>query len=483
VAATAQTASDAIVAGTVSDPSGRLIENASATVRNVATGIVTRVVTNKSGQYRTPPLRIGEYTLRIESSGFRQVNESEIILDIGTVRQIDATLELGKQLDTVEVHAAAEELLQKSDSSVGTIITNQAIEELLLNGGSTGRDYLQLATLSPGTTPAVPTSTGNGGGISIGGQAGAQAAFLLDGIDNNNQQILTAHTGQKEVIKPSIDAISEFKVQTTSYSAKFGRSSSGVVSVDVKSGTNTIHGNAFEFIRNDAVDALPDFSATKLPFKYNDFGGTLGAPIRRDRAFLFGDVEFFRLRTQTTAYSLVPTAEQKAGQFATPVYQPNTYNGTSRTPYPNNQITNGIDPVAKSLLQYFPAPNFTGTGWLAANNYFFNQSGNQNNYRWDLRADEALHGNQSLFERYSSEQVRNALSSSLPPLNGQYYAGTGAQSVDSQAFVVGYDTSFSPHWLGSIRAGWNRIHWNEAFPKQSLTGVGIPDRYVASRSK
>jgi hypothetical protein len=321
-AATAQTASDAIVAGTVSDPSGRLIENASVTVRNVATGIVTRVATNKSGQYRTPPLRIGEYTLRIESSGFRQFNESEIILDIGSVSQIDATLEVGETQDTVEVRAGTEELLQKSDSSVGTVITNQAIEELPLNGGSSGRDYLQLATLSPGTTPAVPTSTGNGGGISIGGQPGAQAAFLLDGIDNNNQQILTAHTGQKEVIKPSIDAISEFKVETTSYSAEYGRSSSGVVSVDLKSGTNNIHGSAFEFIRNDAVDALPDFSATKLPFKYNDFGGTLGAPVRRDRAFLFGDLEFFRLRTQTTAYSLVPTAQQKAGQFATPVTSP-----------------------------------------------------------------------------------------------------------------------------------------------------------------
>lgn len=470
----AQVATDAIITGVVTDASGSLVQGAWVTVTNVATGIEATVATNKSGQYRTPPLRIGEYTVRIESKGFRQFLEPGVVLDIGAVRQIDASLPVGDVVDVVQVQAGTEQLLQKSDSSVGTVITNQQIEELPLNAGSNGRDYLQLATLSAGTSPATPNSTGNSGGITIGGQAGSQAAFLLDGIDNNNQQILTAHTGQKEIIKPSIDAIGEFKVLTTSYSAEFGRSSSGVVSVDLKSGTNTIHGSAFEFLRNDAVDALPDFSATKLPFKYNDFGGTLGGPIRKDRAFIFGDVEFFRLRTQSTVYSLVPTSAQKSGQFSTPIYQPETYNGTSRTEYPGNQITSGIDPIANALLQYFPAPNFQGSGSLAADNYYYNQSGNQNNYRWDVRVDQSLSSKTSLFGRYSSEQVRYALSNSLPPLNGQYYAGSGAQLIDSQAFVVGYDTSFSPRLLGSLRLGWNRLHWNESYPQQSLTGVGIP---------
>jgi hypothetical protein len=472
--AQAQVATDAVVVGTVTDPSGNAIEGANVTLLNNGTGIATTTPTNKVGQFRTPPLKIGEYTVDIEANGFRKFHEVGVALDIGVVREINAALKVGDVVDAVEVHATTQELLQKSDSSVGTVITNNQIEELPLNGGTTGRDYLQLATLSPGTIPATASSSGSSGGISIGGQAGAQAAFLLDGVDNNNQQILTAHTGQKEIIKPSIDAISEFKVVTTSYSAEYGRSSSGVVSVDLKSGTNNIHGSAFEFLRNDAVDALPDFSATKLPFKYNDFGGTVGGPIKRDRAFVFGDVEFFRLRTQSTAYSLVPTAAQKSGQFSSAIYQPNTYDGTARTQFPGNQITSGIDPIAQSLLKYFPAPNFTGTGALAADNYFFNQSGNENNYRWDVRADESLSANKSLLERYSSEQVRNALSISLPPVDGQNYAGTGAQTANSQAFAVGYDATFSPHLLGSLRASWNRIHWNEAFPKQNLTQIGIP---------
>jgi hypothetical protein len=469
-----QSAADAIVTGTVTDPSGRAIEGATVKVTSRATDIVTTTGTGKNGQYRTPPLQIGEYTVDIENKGFKQFHESGIVLDIGAVREINAVLAVGDVVDTVEVQATTVELLQKSDSSVGTVITNRDIEDLPLNGGTTGRDYLQLAILSPGTAPAVSASSGNGGGITIGGLAGAQAAFLLDGIDNNSQEILTAHSGQKEIIKPSIDAISEFKVVTTDYSAEFGRSASGVVSVNIKSGSNRLQGSAFEFLRNDAADALPDFSATKLPFKYNDFGGTLGGPVRRDHSFLFGDAEFFRLRTQSTVYSLVPTDAQKNGQFSTPVYEPSTYNGTSRTQFPNNKITTGIDPIAKVLLPYFPASNFSGTGAFAADNHYFNQSGDQNNYRWDVRFDQALRSGQSLFARYSSQQVRNALANSLPPLDGEYYAGTGAQSDNSQGFVVGYDYAISPRLLASLRAGWNRIHWNEAFPQQSLTGIGIP---------
>jgi hypothetical protein len=465
--AMAQVAADAVITGTVTDSTQTAIEGADVTVTSVATGVETVTTTNSLGQYRTPPLKIGTYTVSIESNGFRQYRESGVILDIGSIRNINAALSPGQVVDTVEVKATSQELLQKSDSTVGTVITNEQIAELPLNGGSNGRDYLQLATLSAGTTPAVGAS----GGISIGGQQGSQVAFLLDGIDNNNQEILTSHTGQKEVIKPSVDAINEFKVVTTSYAAEYGRSSSGVVSVDLKSGSNQIHGSAFEYLRNDAVDALPDFSASKLPFKYNDFGETIGAPVRRDRTFVFGDVEFFRLRTATTSYGLVPTAAQKLGQFATAIYEPTTYNGTSRTAFPNNQINVEIDPIAHNLLQYFPAPNGVFPG---GNNYFYNKSGNTNNYRWDTRVDEILSAKQSVFGRYSSQQVRSAISASLPPLGGQYYAGTGAQNVNSQGFAIGYNVSLTSHLLGEVRVGWNSINWTESFPKQSLTSVGIP---------
>ncbi|WP_162537301.1 carboxypeptidase-like regulatory domain-containing protein [Granulicella sp. WH15] len=469
----AQVATDAVITGTVTDSAQRAMEGAFVEVRNISTGVIAISKTNNHGEYRTPPLKIGEYTVDIQSPGFRHYLEEGVHLDIGSVRQINASLTPGDVSETVEVKATTEELLQRSDSTVGTVITTQQIQELPLNGGSSGRDYLQLATLSAGTTPGSSS-----GGISIGGQAGSQAAFLLDGIDNNNQQILTSHSGQKEIIKPSVDAISEFKVVTTSYAAEYGRSSSGVVSVDLKSGSNTIHGSGFEFIRNDAVDALPDFSATKLPFKYNDFGGTLGGPIKKDRAFVFGDVEFFRLRTATTTYGLVPTDAQKGGQFTTAIYDPAagyTLSGstvTRTTAFSGDQIpADRIDPIAKSLLQYYPKPLGSFAG---GNNYYYNQNGSTNNYRWDIRVDEVLTGKQSIFGRYSSEQKQGAVSASLPPLDGQYYAGAGAQVVNAQAFVLGYNTSLSANALGSIRVGWNSLKWTGAFPKQSLTGVGIP---------
>jgi hypothetical protein len=484
----AQTASDAIVTGTVIDFTNRAVTNASISVTNIATGVVTKTTTNNDGQYRTPPLQSGEYKLDIDSPDYKHFSETGIVLDIGSVRQINASLSLGQVSDAIEVQATTEELLQKSDSTVGTVLTTQQIEELPLNGGSTGRDYLQLATLSAGTTSASQ-------GVSIGGQAGTQAAFLLDGIDNNNQEILTSHSGQKEIIKPSVDAISEFKVVTTSYSAEYGRSSSGVVSVNIKSGTNQIHGSAYEFIRNDAVDALPYLTTTaKLPYKYNDFGATLGGPIRRDHTFVFGDIELFRYRTESQSYSLVPTDEQRSGQFASAIYVPSSYTGakTPRTSlYPllpafafgsfspaSGSLTYqipaaSIDPIAKNLLQYYPESNLANSP-VPNTNYTYLANAGTNNYRWDVRLDDALTSKQSFFGRFSSEQIRGLLTSSLPPLNGQYYAGSGSNYDNSQAFVIGYNITLSPNLLASARAGWNKIFWNQGFPDQPLTGVGIP---------
>src|SRR5437868_6925010 len=384
--ALSQAATDASITGVVTDSQRAVIEGSTVTATNVATNVVTTTATNNRGEYRTPPLKIGTYTVAIEKEGFKKYQVAGIVLDIGSVRQIDVTLTPGQVVDSVEVQASPDELLQKADSTVGTVITNRQIEELPLNGGSTGRDYLQLAALSSGTIPTAQ-------GVSIGGQPGTSVAFVLDGVDNNNQQITTGHSGQKEIIKPSVDAVSEFKVVTNSYSAEFGRSASGVVSVDLKSGTNTVHGTAYEFLRNDAVDALNYFAQAKLPFKYNDFGGTLGGPIHKDRVFAFGDVEFFRLRQQSPTYSLVPTAAQRSGQFSSAIYNPNgPYNsvtGTRTTTFPNNKITQ-IDPIAQALLQYFPLPNFTPTPTVPNANYLYNAPSNTNNYRGDVRADEVL---------------------------------------------------------------------------------------------
>ena len=260
-----QQVENAVVVGTVLDPTHAAVSGATVTLTHLATDAKIEVQTDSKGEYRTPPLRIGAYTLSIEASGFKRSNQRGVVLDIGDVRQIDAVLEVGQVSDSVNVEASAP-LLQTSDASVGTVIGNQQITNLPLNG----RDYLQLAALSSGTIPST-TVAANGAqvGVSMGGQAGTAAAFLLDGIDNNTQTIMPTHGDQKEVIKPSIDAIQEFKVVTNLYSAEYGRSSSGVISVTLKSGSNEIHGVGYEFLRNQDLDAKNFFATEKSPFKHD----------------------------------------------------------------------------------------------------------------------------------------------------------------------------------------------------------------------
>jgi len=214
VAARAQQGNTAVIVGTVVDSSDAAVPGATIRLTHRETSATSELVSDERGQYRTAPLRIGDYSLSVELQGFKTFVQRSVVLNIGDVRKVDARLQLGDLSEQITV-AAAIPLLSTADSTVGTVITNRQIKDLPLNG----RDYLQLASLSSGT---LPTS---GVGISIGGQAGSQVAFLLDGQDNNNQQITTGHSGQKEVIKPSVDAIQEFKVVTNGYAAEYGRSS------------------------------------------------------------------------------------------------------------------------------------------------------------------------------------------------------------------------------------------------------------------
>jgi Carboxypeptidase regulatory-like domain len=450
----AQQVDDAIVVGTVFDSSRATVSGATVKLTHSATNAVTEVHTDQHGEYRTPSLKIGEYVIAVEADGFKQSNQRGVVLEIGDVRKLDVELEVGQASESVSVEAEAP-LLQASDSTVGDVINNHQIEELPLNG----RDYLQLANLSSGTIPAAQ-------GVEIGGQPGTQVAFLLDGQDNNNQQISTGHSGQKEVVKPSVDAIEEFKVVTNGYSAEFGRSSSGVVSVAIKSGTNELHGSAFEFIRNDVVDAKNLFATYKPPYKRNQFGASAGGPVIRNKTFIFGDFEATYIREYTTTLSTVPTAAERAGIFPSKIIDP--YTGS---PYPGNQIPlASIDPVALKILSFVPLPQTSA----ATNNYNYQSPSNQDAHRWDLRVDQILDEKQNLFFRFSDQVVDTAVSAVLPPDNGQYYAGSGADTANSKSVVLGYNRIWTASVVSSIRAGWNDLAWTNYFPNQSLTGVGIP---------
>jgi hypothetical protein len=452
--AVAQQVDDAIVVGTVFDSSHATVSGAVVKLTHLATNAVAEIRTDARGEYRTPSLKIGEYAITVEADGFKQSNQRGVVLEIGDVRKLDVVLEVGQTSESVNVEAEAP-LLQSSDSTVGDVINNRQIEELPLNG----RDYLQLANLSSGTVAAAQ-------GVEIGGQAGTQVAFLLDGQDNNNQQISTSHSGQKEVVKPSVDAIQEFKVVTNGYSAEFGRSSSGVVSVALKSGTNELHGSAFEFIRNDIVDAKNLFATYKPPYKRNQFGSSAGGPVIRNKTFIFGDFEATYIRESTTTLSTLPTAAQRNGLFSSTIIDPYT-----KTPFPGNQIPSSLlDPISLNILSLVPLPQTSA----ATSNYNYASPANEDNHRWDLRVDQIINDRQNLFFRFSDQVSDTVVSSPLPPNGGQYYAGAGATATDSKSFVLGYNQIWSPTVVSSIRAGWNDLAWTNYFPNQSLTGVGIP---------
>lgn len=444
----AQQGGEAIVVGTVTDTTQSVVQGATITLTHVATGTSVQVHTDDHGEYRTPPLRIGEYTIAVEAGGFKRFNQTGVTLDIGDVRTVDAALQVGQVSESVDVQASAP-LLQTADSTVGTVIGNQQIEDLPLNG----RDYLQLAALSSGTIP----STNAGIGISMGGQVGYAAAFLLDGVDNNNQSILYSYGNQKEAIKPSVDAIQEFKVVTNTYAAEYGRSSSGVVSVSIKSGTNQVHGTAYDFLRNQILDAKNLFATTKPPYKRNDFGGSVGAPIIKNKLFLFGDLEVNKIRQSTTDVDSVPTLAERQGIFPATIYDPATYNAATgtRTAFAGNQIPLSREsPIAAEVLSWYPTPQTSA----ATSNYVYQSPANQNPFRWDVRGDQILSDKQNLFFRYSREVQETDPGSTLPPIPDiGYYTSASKSVVDSKGFAFGYNRIFTSTLIASFHVAWNYL--------------------------
>jgi hypothetical protein len=366
------------------------------------------------------------------------------------------TLEIGSLAETITVEATPPPL-NTSDSTVGTVITNEQIAALPLNG----RDYLQLASLSAGTGPSAAQ------GVIIGGQSGTAVAFLLDGHDNNSQQISTSHSGQKEIVKPSIDAIQEFKVVTNSYSAEYGRSSSGVVSVSLKSGTNSLQGSLYEFFRDDSLNATNYFATTKPIDTRHQFGGAVGFPIIRNKTFFFGDAETGLIRRETTTLSTLPSASARGGKFSRSIIDPLT-----RLPFPGNAIpASRMDPVSLRILGYVPLPQTDAT----TDNFVYNSPSDQDQQTWDIRIDHVFSANHNAYVRASSQRFENKPNSPLPPDSSGNYVVSGASDVsNNKSVAVVHNAVWAPTVIGSIRVGYNQIVWDEVVPPQDLQGVGIP---------
>ncbi len=314
------------LSGNVLDASGAAVPNATVTATNVDTAIAHKTVSGKNGDYVLTDLPPGNYSLTVEAPGFRKLEQTGIELQVNQQARVDLPLQVGQTAETVSV-TGHPPLLESESSSVGTVINQQLTNELPLNG----RNFVQLATLSPGVTGVGESASGTimsgtrpddrraSSEIFSNGNREGDNNFLYDGVDNNERLTLSV------TLRPPIDAIREFKIQTNLYSADVGRNSGAVVDVISKSGTNQLHGSLFEFLRNSDVDARTYFNAagTSFPsFRLNQFGGSLGGPVvipkvyhGKDKTFFFVDYEGFRNSVQIFERGNIPTMRMRTGDF------------------------------------------------------------------------------------------------------------------------------------------------------------------------
>ena len=371
--APAQVAS-AEVSGTVLDPTGAGVANAKVTATNKATNVVRETVTNPTGAYLINLLPPGDYVLAVEAPGFSKLSQSGLSLQINQQAQMDLTLKVGQVSEVLEVTAAAP-MLQSEASSLGTVVSEKLVNQLPLNG----RNFIQLATLSPGVNGV---GFGAGGTIMSGtrpddrrpgteifsnGNREGSNNFLYDGIDNNERLTLSI------VLRPAVEAVREFKIQTNMYSADVGRNSGAVVDVVTKSGTNDFHGSAFEFLRNSAMDARNFFSpkGTAFPsFRLNQYGFSFGGPVilpklynGKNRTFFFVDYEGYRRASQQLLLGNIPTAKMRTGDFTETanIFDPLSTRaagaGFTRDQFPGNIIpANRFDPIALKMIRAYPTP-------------------------------------------------------------------------------------------------------------------------------
>src|SRR5580700_6768056 len=317
--------------GTVVDPSGAVVQSAAVNAQQTETGLTRTVITDRDGAYVFVELPIGHYQIRTEAKGYQKYLQEGITLDINETATVGIHLKLGAETQQVEVKADAD-LVQSTVSSLGQTVMEREILDLPLDG----RNFSQLGLLQPGVVPLTPGLLEAGGparqnqAYSVDGQRPESNNFMIDGADN------VSSVDGGFVLKPPIDAIAEFKILSHNANAEFGRNTGSTTNIVTRSGTNKFHGAAWEFLRNDAMDASDYFTQSVQPLKQNQFGATFGGPIFKDQTFFFGYYEGFRNRQGETVPATVPSLAERQGNFSEVAPLINYLTGQ---PVPNNQLT------------------------------------------------------------------------------------------------------------------------------------------------
>jgi hypothetical protein len=449
------------VVGAIRDASGALLEGARLSITNVNTNVTRSVDTSSSGEYIVTELPPGTYTIVAEHAGFKKAVQAPFKLDVNQVVRVDFKLEIGSVLESMTV-TAAEPLVESQTSSIGQVIESNQVNDLPLNG----RDFVQLAYLSPGVNqgPAgtvqqggIPENERGNGSIQANGLTATNNNFLLNGFDNNEQQI------GFEVIQPPVDAIQEFKVQTSSFGADIGRGGA-VVNVVLKSGTNQFHGGVYEFLRNSAMDAknyFDDPSQPIPPYKQNQFGGTFGGPIFKGKTFFFVDYQGTRIRESQTDLSSVPTLLERGGDFSDLPGGQQIVDPATGLPFPNNKIPqcpvagggSCLDPAGVNVLNLYPAPNRPDAG--LSNNFLYNPVLKNNQDSFDVRVDHQLKTRDSLFATFSYGTVD---ATRPDPFPGEAGGGIFSGDINNKALAAGISDvhTFSNNKINELKLGYMR---------------------------
>jgi hypothetical protein len=458
------------VLGTVTDSSGAIVSGAKVTLTNLATRVTQSAASNSAGDYIFSLVQPGTYSLNVAAPGFKGVFVPSMVVAAGDRDRENASLQAGA-VDEVVTVTADTALLQRESSSITSVVTEQSVQDLPLNG----RNVVNLVTIQPGVNAGSPTAISSGNRpddrrltstVSANGQNDLYNNQMIDGMDNNERE-------QGVIgVRPSIDAIAEVKVDTNSFTAEEGRNAGAVVNVITKSGTNQFHGSIYEFFRNDIFDARDFFAqagvTAKPEYRQNQFGGSIGGPIFKGRTFFFGDVENNRVIVgKSSGLLTVPTLyeQQHPGDF-TDIHGP-------YLPPPL------VNPTGLAYFKLYPAPNVTAAG----GNYENVVKNTQYTLTGDGRIDHHFSNGDQFYGRYSYKSTNTYLPGPLPAVNeagfdvqpgGALFGYNGGSVQKAHGFILDYIHSFTPNMLLEAKAGYTRL----AFVTTNLNnGNNISDAF------
>lgn len=450
--------------GTVSDPSGATIPNASITATDVGTGQVRQEKADDNGRYNVVNLQPGTYTVAVAAPGFRKFEQTNVVITPNTVTRIDPHMEVGQETEQVTVSAAAVEL-QTDKGDTHTEITSQALAQLPI-GGSGYRNYQSLIDLTPGATPAqfINSQTDNPGvplNTHINGGNGQTNITTIDGAESINVW-LPQYSG---IVVPA-DTVDVVNVTTSAADASQGLAGSSAITVVTKSGTNEIHGSAFEYHNDQHLNARNFFlspDADKPVGIYNNWGGTIGGPVKKDKIFYFGSFEATNQKQSGNGLYTVPTADQRAGDFSaynTTIYNPFTGNpdGSGRVPFAGNKIDPSlISPAAAKIQSYFPAPNLAGV----TNNYAATSAPLLNRYQEDIKVNWNRTEKHNIFVKYDNLYATSGGNGIFGVAGGPTPLGDpGLGHTSTQVASIGHTYAFTPNFVLDGTVGYERLNQN-----------------------